>query len=145
MSVKLLLSTRTLLVLNHSIMSMMTNGSSWGCFIPLASASEKHISWSVLLCFKGGRLWTLFTYLLCDFLRDLNDPPLDGPPAMVFISLITVYGRRCVWSSSFWEPSRWSLFPSLNLLESPFFTNFCSFPFRISSSICSFRSRQSSV
>jgi len=52
----------------------------------------------------------LFTYLWYDFLRDLNDPPVedphvddppvDDPPVIVFISPIVLYGRRDMWSSS---------------------------------------------
>ena len=145
MSIELPLSTRTLLVLNPSIMSMMTSGSSWGYFTLLASSFEKHISWSILLCFRVGRQWTLFTCLWDDFLRDLNDPPVDSHPVMVFISPMTFCGREGMWSSSLWEPSCWSLLPSLDLLESPFFTYFYSFTFRIRSSIYSFRSQQSSV
>ena len=56
MSAELPLSTRILLVLNPSIMTIMTRGLSWGCFIPLASSSKKYMSWFVCLCFKGGRL-----------------------------------------------------------------------------------------
>ena len=138
MSAELPLSTKTLLVLNPSIMIIMTNESSWGCFTLLASFSEKHISWFVRLYFRGGRLWTLFTCLWYDSLRDLNDPLTDGPPMIVFISPIALCGRGGMWSLSFWESSCRSLLPSLNLLESPFFTYFCSFPFRMSSSICSF-------
>ena len=37
-------------------------------------------------------MWTLFTYLWHAFLRDLNDPPVKGPPVIVFISLITSCG-----------------------------------------------------
>ena len=145
MSAELPLSTRTLLVLNPSIMIIMTSGSSWGCFIPLASSSEKYMSWFVFLWFKGGRLWTPFTCLWYDFLRDLNDPPVDGPPVMVCISPIALYGRGGRRSSFFWESSCWSFLPSLYLLDSSLFMYFCSLHFRISSSICCFKSWQSSV
>ena len=64
---------------------------------------------------------------------------------IVFISPITLGGRQDVWSSSLGEGSRWFLLSSLNLLDSPFFTYFYSFPFCMSSSICSFRSLQSFV
>ena len=103
MFVELPLSTRTLLVLNPSIISMMTSGSSWGCFTPLASSFEKHISWFVLLCFRGGRLWTLFTCLWRDFLRDLNDPHVDGSPMMIFISPVALCGWEGIWSLSLWK------------------------------------------
>ena len=56
MLAELPLSTRTLLVLNPSIMTIMIKGSSWGFFTPLASSSKKYMSWFVRLCFKGGRL-----------------------------------------------------------------------------------------
>ena len=144
-SAELPLSTKTLLVLNPSIMSIITNGSLWGCFIHLASSSENRISWSIRLCFKGGILWTLFNYLWYDFLKDLNDPPINGPPVIVFIFPMALCGRRDMWSSSLWEASRWPLLSSLDLLESPFFTNFCNFHFCMSASICSFRSLQSSI
>ena len=100
MSAELPLSTRTLLVLNPSIMIMMTRGSSWGCFTPLASSSKKHMSWLVRLCFMGGRPCTLFTCLWYDFLRERNEPPVVGPPVIVFISPSAVCGRGYEWSSS---------------------------------------------
>ena len=145
MSTELPLSTRILLVLNPSIVSIITKGSSWGCFTPLASSFKRDMSWFIHLCLNGGILWTLFTCLWHAFLRDLNDPPVDGPSVIFFISLISIYGCFNVWSSSSGEDSRWFLLSSLNLLDSPFFTYFCSFLFHISFSICSFRSLQSSV
>ena len=93
MSAELSLSTRTLRVLNPSIMIIMTSGSSWGCFTLLTSSSEKYKSPLVRLCFDGGILWMLFTCLWYDFLRDLNDPPVVGPPAMVFLSPSALCGR----------------------------------------------------
>ena len=145
MSAELPLSTRILLVLNPSIFNIMTNGSLWGYFTPLASASLKDISWSIRLCLNGGIMWTLFTCLWYAFLRNLNDPPVKGPPTIVFISPITSYGGWCGWSSLLEVDSCWFLLPPLNLLYYPFFTYFCNFPFYINSSICSFKSRQSSV
>ena len=145
MSTKLPLSTRILLVLNPSIISIITRGSSYCCFTPLASSSKKRMSLSVRLYFKGGILWMLFTYLCCDFLRDLNNPSMDGPLVIIFISPITLCSRWDVWSSSLREGSCLSLLLSLDLLESPFFTHFCNFHFWMNSSICSFRSLQSSV
>ena len=139
MSAELPLSTRILLVLNPSIFSIMTEGSLWGCFTP-DIASLKDISWSVRLCLNGGIMWTLFTYLWHTFLRDLNDPPVKGPPAIVFISLITSCGGWNERSSLLDKDSCRLLLPSLNLLYSPFFTYFCGFPFCINSSIYSFRS-----
>ena len=145
MFAELPLSTSILLVLNPSILSIMTKGSSWGCFTSLASSSEKNMSLSVRLCFKGGILWTLFTCLWHVFLKDLNNPPVDGPHVIIFISPIMLSGCWNVWSSSLGEASHWFLLSSLDLLGSPFFTNLCSFLFRISYFICSFRSLQSSV
>ena len=140
MYAELPLSTRILLVLNPSIFSIMTKGSLWGCFTPLASPSLKDMSLSVRRCLYGGMVWTLFTCLWYAFLRDLNDPPENSPPVIVFISPITSYRGWDGQSSSQEEDPCWFLLPSLNLLYSLFFTYFCNFPFRINSSICSFRS-----
>ena len=145
MFTELLLFMRILLVLNPSIMSIITRELSCDCFTPLAFSSKNRMSLSILLCLKGGILWMLFTCLFCDFLRDLNDPLVDGLPVIVFISLIALYGQLYVWSSSFKTSSCLTLLSPLDLLESPFFRNFCSFPFQMSSSICSFRSLQSSM
>ena len=145
MSVELPLSIRTLLVLNPSIMSMITKGSSCGCFTPLASSSKSRMSLSVLLCLRGGILWTLFICLCYDFLRDLKDPLADTPPVIIFIFPIALCRWLDMLSSSLGTASCLSLLSLLDLLDSHFFTNFCSFPFRMSSSICSFRSLQSSV
>ena len=144
MSAELPLSTRILLVLNPSIFSIMTKGSLWGCFTPLASPSLKDMSLSVRHCLDGGMVWTLFTCLWYAFLSDLNDPPENGPPTIVFISPITLYGG---WDGrlSSWEKDSCWLLSSLDLLYSPFFTYFCNFPFHINSSIYSFRSLQFSV
>ena len=145
MFAELPLSTKILLVLNPSIMSVMTKGSLWGYFTPLVSSSLKDMSWYIRLCLNGGTVWMLFTCLWHAFFRDLNDPPVNGPLVIVFISPITFCRGWNGWSSSLNEDSCWLLFSSLNLLGSPFFKYFCNFPFRINSSICSFRSRQSSV
>ena len=144
MSAELPLFMRILLVLNPSIISIITKGSSCSCFTLLASSSENRMSLSVLFSFRGGILWMLFTYLCCNFLRDLNDPPVDGP-VIIFISPIALCGQWDMWSSSLGTASCLSLLSLLDLLESPFFTNFYNFPFQMSSSICSFRSLQSSV
>ena len=145
MSTELRLSMRILLVLNPFIMSIITKGSSCDCFTPLASSSENRMSLSVLICFRGGILWMLFTCLCCNILRDLNDPPMDGPHVITFISHIVLYGQWDVWSLSLGTTLCLSLLSPLDLLESPFFTNFYNFLFQMSSSICSFRSLQSSV
>ena len=145
MSAKLPLSTRILFVLNPSIFSIMTKGSLWGCFTPMASPSLKDMSWYVRQCLDEGMVWTLFTCLWYAFLSDLNDPLENGPPVIVFISLITLRGGWDGRSSSQEKDSCCVLLSSLNLLYCPFFTYFCNFPFCINSSICSFRSLQSSV
>ena len=140
MSAELPLSTRILLVLNPSMVCMITKWSLWGCFTPLAFASLKDIYWSIRFFLNGGIMWTLFTCLWHAFLRDLNYPPV-----IVFISLNMSWGGWNGRSSFLDEDSCWLLLSFLNLLYSPFFTYFCNFPFHISSSICSFRSLQSSV
>ena len=145
MSAELPLSMRILLVLNPSIFSIMTKGSLWGCFTPTTSPSLKGISWYVFRCLDEGMVWTLFACLWYAFLSDLNDPLENGPPIIVFISLITLRGGWDGRSSSQEKDSCCVLLSSLNLLYCPFFTYFCNFPFCINSSICSFRSLQSSV
>ena len=93
MSTELPLSISILLVSNPSIMSMITKGSSCGCFTPVASSFENRMSISIfLLRLRGGILWTLFTYRCFDFLRDLKDRPVDGPPVIIFISPIMLCG-----------------------------------------------------
>ena len=145
MFAKLPLSTRILLMLNPSILSMITKGSLWGYLTPLASASLKDMSWSIRFCLNGGIVWTLLTCLWYAFLRDLNDPDVKGPPVIVFISLITFWGGWGWWPSFLNEDSYWLRWSLRDLLYSFFFTYFYNFPFRISSSTCSFRSLQSSV
>lgn len=145
-STELPLSMRIYLVFNLSIISIMTKVLICVCFTPLASFFKNQMSTSILLlCFRGGNLWTLFTCLCYDFLRDLKDPPVDGPPMIIFISPITLYGKLNILASSLGIV--WCLSPSspLGRLDSPFFTNFWRFPFWMSSSICFFRSLQSSV
>ena len=92
MSAELPLSTRIILVLSPSIFNIITNESLWGYFTPLAFVSLKEMSWSVCLCLNRGIMWTLFTCLWHAFLRDLNDPPVKGPPVIVFISPIISCG-----------------------------------------------------
>lgn len=140
------LSTRILLVLNPSIMSMMTTGLPCGYFTPLVSSSKKTMSdTSLLLFFLGGIMSTLLTYLCCDFLRDLNEPPIVGPSLIILISPTALFGRSCDLSSS--------LGFSSNLVRSSYFgrpyvfflTNFYNLPFWINSSVCSLRSLHSLV
>lgn len=123
MSAELPLSIRILLVLNPFTMSMITKGSSCGYFMSLASSSENRMSLFVFLLYlRSGILWTLFTCLYCDFLRDLKDPPVDGPPVIIVISPITLYGRLNVLSSSLGIASCFSLLSFLDLLDPPFFS-----------------------
>ena len=79
------------------------------------------------------------------FFEVFEQSTCDGQPVIFFISPFTLGRHWDVWSSSLSEASRLSLLSSLDLLGSPFFTNLCNFPFRMSSSIYSFRSLQSSV
>lgn len=93
MSVELPLSTRTLLVLKASIMSIMTKGSSCGCFTPIASSFEKTISKvSLDLHLDGGAVWTMLTCLCYNFLRDLNDLFAVGPLLIILISPMVLFG-----------------------------------------------------
>ena len=121
---------RRFLVLNPSIISIMTIGLSCGCFTPLASSSEKTMSVASLLwCFVGGIIWTLLTCLYCDFLRDLKDPPIVRPPLIILISPIAVFSPSHGLSSSldFSSDLVWS--SCFGRLYVFFLTNFCNFPF----------------
>ena len=140
------LSTRILLVLKPSIIGMMTKGSSCGCFTPLSSSSEKTMSvTSLLRCFVGGIIWTLLTYLYCNFLKDLKRPPIIESSLIILISPIAFFGPSHGLSSS--------LSFSFDLVQSAcfgrpyvfFLMNFYSFSFWISSSICFLRSLHSSI
>ena len=100
-SVELPLFTRNLLMLNPSIVSMMTRGSSYGCFTPLASSFKKTMfTTSLFLCFVCGIIWTQLTDLFCDFLRHLKKPPIIRPPLIILTSNIASFGRSCGLSSS---------------------------------------------
>ena len=145
MSRELPLSTRILLVLNISIVSFMTRGSSWGYFTPLVSSSEKK---HVPICPSLLQGWYPVdaAYLpLIWFLKGFEQPTCGRPIAIVFISPFTLGERWDMRSSSLGDASHLSSLSSLDLLGSPFFTNLCNFPFHMSSSICSFRSLQSSA
>ena len=138
------LSTKILLVLNPFIMSMMTSRSSCGYFTLLSSSSKKTISMaSLFLCFNGGIIWTLLTCFCCDFLRDLKDPPLVGPPLIILISPIVLFNRSCGLLSSLGLSSdlAWRSYFCHPYIS--FLTNFCNFLFWINSSICSLRSLHS--
>ena len=146
MSTELPLYMRIHLVLNPSIISMITNGSSCDCFTPSASSFENRMSTSTFLIYvRGGNLWTLFTCLWCDFLKDLKDPPVDGPPVIIFIYSIALCGWPNALVSSLEIVSCFCFLSSLGWLDSPFFSNFCNFPFRMSSPVYTFKSLQFSV
>ena len=128
MSAELLLSTRTYLVLNPCIISMITSGSSCG-FTPSASSSEKTISMaSLFLCFNNVVVWMLLTCLCYDFLRDLKYPPTVGPPLIILISPKATIGRSCCFCSSLGLSSDLTRWLCLYRLGVSFFTNFCNFP-----------------
>ena len=96
MSTKFQLSIRTRLVLNPSIIRMISSGLSCGCFTPLTSSFEKIMSMiSLLLCFNGGAIWMLLTCLCYNFLRDSKDPPTIGPSLIILISPIVLFVHAC--------------------------------------------------
>ena len=141
MLAELPLSTKIILVLNLSIMSMMAKGSSCGCFTLLASSSKKTMFVaSLFLCVDGGIMWTLLTYLYCGFLRDLNEPLVVGPPLIILIFPMALFSLSCGLSSSLGLSSDLVRFSYFGRPYVSFLTNFCNFPFWINSSICSLRS-----
>ena len=141
MLAELPLSTRILLVLKPSIINMMTKGSSCGCFTPLASSFEKTMSVASLLrCFVGGIIWTLLTYLCCDFLRDLKEPPVIGSPLIILISPIAFFGPSHGLLSLLSFSSNLVRFSCFGRPYVFFLMNFCSVPFWISSAIYFLRS-----
>ena len=81
--------------------SMITSGSSWSCFTPLASYFENAISSSpIFQCLViGCPTWILLTYLWWVFHKYLNDPLVTRPPLIILISLTVVLALFC--SSSF--------------------------------------------
>ena len=79
--IELPLSTNTLWVLNPSMVSIMTRGSSWGCLIPFASCSDKTMS----------SFLTMFCHWVIN--RDVVHLPLNCLP------------QGLVWSSNNWSPS----------------------------------------
>ena len=162
MVAELPLSTRILLVLNPSIVNMMTKWSLWGCLTPLASASLKDmdfvswrnptvsnsLAWGYDFFMYGHRCGAYHNAsdaevrnkrIQCAKIKNVNDSFL------LDIFSITFWGGWGWWSSFLDEDSCWLLWLLRNLLYSFFFTYFCNLPFCISSSTCSFRSLQSSV
>ena len=102
-SAELPLSTKTLLALYLSIVSMIMSGSSCGCLTPLASRLEKKISPSPEHQYfaTGCFTWTLLTCLWNVFLKDQYDPPMTSPPIITRFSPTACLGRSC--SSSLWS------------------------------------------
>ena len=94
-SAKLPLSTKTLLALYLSIVSMIMSGSSCGCRTPLASCSKKTIlpsperRYFAIGCFT----WMLLTCVWNAFLKDQYDPPMTGPPIITRISPTAYLGQ----------------------------------------------------
>ena len=82
--VKLPLSTSTLRVLNPSMVSIMTRGSSWGCLIPFTSCLEK-----IMSSFQGWQYF--FFHWVLDM--DIIHLPLNR--------LL----RGLIWSSNDWSPN----------------------------------------
>ena len=145
MSAELPLSMRILLMLNPFIISIITRGSLCSYFTPLTSSFEKK---DVPVCPSLLHGWYLVDAIhlpLLWFPEGFEQSSYWWPSVIVFISSIALCGRWDVWSSSLGEASCLSLLLALDLLESPFLTYFYNFPFQMSSSICSFKSLQSSV
>ena len=90
MSVGLPLSTRTLWTVLLATMVFIISGSSWGCWQPSMSKSEK-----VMVVSSRGSLDTVCTskvppdlMMLCKwaFLAELDSPPPANPPEITWIS-----------------------------------------------------------
>ena len=89
MSVELPLSTRTLWIVLLATMVFITSGSSWGCWQPSMSKSEK-----VIIVSSRGSLDIVCTskvstdLMLCKwaFLAELDSPPPENPPEITWIS-----------------------------------------------------------
>ena len=88
-SVELPLSKRTLWIVLLATMVFITSESSWGCWQPSMSKSEK-----VMVVSTRGSLDTVYTskvspdLMLCKwvFLANLDSPPLANPPEITWIS-----------------------------------------------------------
>ena len=89
MSAKLPLSKRTLWIVLLATTAFITSGSSWGCWQPSISKSEK-----VMVVSSRGSLDTVCTskvspdLMLCKwaFLAELESPPSANPPKITWIS-----------------------------------------------------------
>ena len=90
MSVELPLSTRTLWIVLLDTMVFITSGSSWGCWQPSMSKSEK-----VMVVSNRGSLDTVCTSKVSPdlmlrkwaFLAELDSPPPANPSEITWISL----------------------------------------------------------
>ena len=89
MSVELLLTTRTLLIILLATTTFITSGSSWGCWQPSMSESEK-----VMVVSSIGSLDSACTsnespdlmLRRWAFLAELDSPPLTNPLKITWIS-----------------------------------------------------------
>ena len=89
MSAELSLSIRTLRTILLATTSLITSGSSWGCWQPSRSASEK-----VMVVSNQGTLDTTCTSSVSHglklfrwaFLVELDSPPSANPPEIILIS-----------------------------------------------------------
>ena len=89
MSVELPLSTRTLWIILLATTAFITSRSSWGCWQPSMSESEK-----VMVVSSRGNLDTACTYNVSPdpmlrmwaFLAELDSPPPANPPEITWIS-----------------------------------------------------------
>ena len=89
MSVELPLLTRTLWIVLLATMPFITSGSSWGCWQPSMSKSEK-----VMVIFSRGSLDTVYTSKVSPdlmlrkwaFLAELDSPPPANPLEITWIS-----------------------------------------------------------
>ena len=89
MSAELQLSTRTLWTVLLATTTLITSRSSWGCWQPSRSASEK-----VMVVSNRGSLDTACTSSVSPdlklyrraFLAELDSPPLANPPKITLIS-----------------------------------------------------------
>ena len=89
MSAELLLSTRTRWIVLLAITTLITKGSSWGCWHPSRSESENVMSMS-----SQGSLDTACTSITSPdlmlrkwaFLEELDSPPPENPPEITWTS-----------------------------------------------------------
>ena len=140
MSAELPLSTSNRWMLNSSILSIITNKSSWGCLTLQASFLIKMISSSLLLSVFNdwNHEWMLFTSLAYAFFNELKDPFITSPPEIILISPMEAFMPSVSCSLSF-SSFCWRQYGSI------FHTNFCNFPWRTRVSTLSFKCLHSSM